>query len=83
VEATPESVVHPPGIGTRAEPYYTTTHLPAQARRDLLWWVSFLELGVGRSVQSNESSTLVPSFGDGSGTGTGGTYDVTDGPLKM
>lgn len=94
VEATPRrighthlrrfhSLVHPPGIGSGAEPYYTTTPVPAEVRRDLRWWVTYLETGEGKFARSTASATLIPTFGDGSGTGTGGTYAIPDGPLKM
>jgi hypothetical protein len=94
VEATPRrightylrqfhSVVHPPGIGVGAEPYYTTTTVPDEVRRDLRWWVTYLEHGNERFARSTKSATLVLTWGDGSGTGTGGTFTVGKEPLKM
>jgi hypothetical protein len=76
-------VVHPPGIGTGAEPYYTVTSLNADVRRELQWWAQFLLVGEGRLVRPRHAATLIPTFGDGSGTGTGGTFVLPDGPLQM
>lgn len=94
VEATPRrightylrrfhSVVHRPGIGTGAKPFHMTTTVPANVRQDLHWWITYLEYGKGHFARSIASTTLVPAWGDGSGTGTGGTFTVPDGPLKM
>jgi hypothetical protein len=54
-----------------------------QVRQDLRWWVTYLETGEGKYVRTTASATPIPTFGDGSGTGTGGTYAIPDGPLKM
>ena len=95
VEATPRrmgstrlrslhSDVRPPGLGTGVEPYYTKTPLSKKTLTDLGWWLSFLsQKTVGRSVRSAHSATLIPTFGDGSGTGTGGTIQLPEGPLQM
>jgi hypothetical protein len=77
------STVHPPGLGTGAEPYYTTTTLSADIRTDLEWWASYLTIGEGRFARPVASATLIPTWGDGSGTGTGGTFAIPDAPLKM
>jgi hypothetical protein len=77
------SAVHPPGLGTGAEPYYTLTTLSSDIRTDLQWWVSYLTIGEGRFARAVNSATLVPAWGDGSGTGTGGTFAIPDAPLKM
>jgi hypothetical protein len=70
------SLVHPPGIGTGAEPYFTCTLLSSEVREELAWWKDFLLLSEGRVVRLRHSATLVPTFGDGSGTGTGGTFKL-------
>jgi hypothetical protein len=77
------SVVHPPGIPTGAKPFYTTTAVPADVRRDLQWWITYLKYGEGQFARSIASATLVPTWGDGSDRGTGGTFTVADGPLKL
>ncbi len=69
-------LVKPTGIGSGDEQYYTTTTGPAEVRRDLRWWVTYLETGEGKFARSTASATLIPTFGDGSGTGTGGTYAI-------
>jgi hypothetical protein len=94
VEATPShlgntylrsfhSVVRPPGLGSGAEPYYTKATIPFKLRQDLRWRGQFLIKGEGRFCRTRRSATLVPNWGDGSGTGTGGTLGMPDEPLKM
>ena len=94
VEATPlrlghtylrrfHGVVRPEGLGTGAAPYYTTTVVPEEVKKDLEWWRGFLRKTEGRFARSSRSATLVPNWGDGSGTGTGGTLGLPDRPLKM
>jgi hypothetical protein len=78
------SVVRPPGLGTGLEPYLTMAAIPTSVRRkELTWWRNFLRLDRGRQVRSRRSATLVPNWGDGSGTGTGGTLGIPNQPLKM
>lgn len=101
IEATPRrightylrrlhSVVHPEGLGTGLDPYLTLASLPPPVIKDLGWWATFLKEGGGRYARATRSATLVPAWGDGSGTGTGGTYDIPksgaipeDCPLRM
>jgi hypothetical protein len=99
VEATPRrightylrrfhSLIHPEGGGTGLDPYLTVTTLPSAVRRDLEWWSTYLLEGGGRYARATQSATLVPTWGDGSGTGTGGTYQlpnrfVEERPLQM
>jgi hypothetical protein len=84
VEATPSrlghtylrrmhSLVHPEGSGTGASPYYTKTSLTESVLRDLRWWQTFLSAPGGRAARSLRSATLMPNWGDGSGTDAGGT----------
>lgn len=78
------SLVHPAGIGTGAGPYYTCTHMPAEVKMELRWWKQYLGLASGRVSRTQRAATLVPTFGDGSGTGTGGTFRLpTDPELRM
>jgi hypothetical protein len=92
IEATPRrightylrrmhSVVHPEGLGTGLDPYLTLTSLPPEVLTDLKWWAIFLKEGGGRYARATMSATLVPTWGDGSGTGTGGTYELPDAPF--
>lgn len=94
VEATPQrrgqtylkrlhGHVRPPGLGSGLEPYCTTTLLASGLTRDLLWWQRFLINTEGRYARTFRSATLIPSFGDGSGTGTGSSWALPNEPLKM
>ena len=94
VEATPlrlghtylrrfHSLVRPPGLGSGLAPYLTTCGITDEVKTDLRWWRLFLLHEAGRFARSESSATLVPMWGDGSGTGAGGTYVVPHGPLKM
>ena len=64
-------------------PYCSTTTLPVRARQDLKWWISFLEKPYGRLLRGNKAATLIPTFGDGSGSGTGGTLQLPGSDLIM
>ena len=77
------SLVRPPGLGSGLEPYLTTCAITDEVKQDLLWWRRFLLHAEGRFARSVFSATLVPTWGDGSGTGTGGTFVVPGGPLRM
>ena len=94
VEATPRnmgrtklrrfySTVWPEGLGSGAEPYYTLASVNHAIRQDLLWWHACLLKGKRCFARSKASATLVPMWGDGSGTGMGGTFTAPDGPLCM
>jgi hypothetical protein len=68
-------VVHPEGLGTGLYLYLTLASLTPAVQKDLEWW-----LGQGGDwyARATESATLFPSWGDGSGTGTGGTYELLE-----
>jgi hypothetical protein len=94
VEATPlclghthlrrlHTIIHPEGHSPGAAIYYTRALLPRLVRPDLQWWLSFLAQGRGRTARSTRSAVLIPSFGDSSGTGTGGTLGFPNQPLRM
>lgn len=94
VEATPSRIghtylrrfhssIHPGGLGTGAAPYYTRGSVSDGVLRDLLWWRRFLLTDTGRLARSVRAATLVPQWGDGSGTGTGGTLGLPSRPLEM
>ena len=65
--------IHPEGAEIGERLYHTKTALPPQVHSDLCWWSTLLRHDVSRRVRSRRSGVLVPTFGDGSGTGTGGT----------
>lgn len=75
------AVIHPEGSGP--EIYYTRTTLTPHILRDLAWWSAIVRAPISRQVHSSRTGTLVPTWGDGSGTGTGGTLGLPDGPLRM
>lgn len=77
------SLVHPPDSGTGRAPYFTKASLTTPVRQELSWWVNYLHVGEGRYARPSKAGTLVPTFGDGSGTGTGGTFVLPAGPLQM
>ena len=77
------SLVHPPGLGTGAAPYYTRVALTQAVRNDLAWWDACLTSLVGRAARTKRSGTLIPSWGDGCGSGTEGTLGLPDAPLQM
>ena len=75
------TVIHPAGQATNA--YYSRTTLDSNIRSDLKWWRHVLMTDVGRTARTNRSATLVPTFGDGSGSGMGGTLGFADQGLEM
>ena len=76
-------LVHPGGEGAGLETYLRCTRISEQAREDLRWWEDHLLHGTGRIVRPSRSSVLIPTFGDGSGTGTGGTIQLPSQGLQM
>jgi hypothetical protein len=56
--------------------YYSCTDLSMGAWDDLSWWRNALSQGVSRRVRFPRAGTLVATWGDGSGTGTGGTIQT-------
>jgi hypothetical protein len=76
-------VLHPPGAPLGLAAYCSKTTISAAARSELRWWESFLGSTRGRPSRMLRSATLVPNWGDGSGTGTGGTLGLPAQPLQM
>ena len=77
------SLVHPPGLGTGVTTYLSYTTIPEPVRRELGWWEQYLQQPKGRVAYSQQATTLIPTWGDGSGTGTGGTLSLPNQPLQM
>jgi hypothetical protein len=69
--------------GQRPSPCLTACPITDEVRQDLRSWRQFLLHDKDRFARSEFSATLVPMWGDGSGAGTGGTFVVPCGPLKM
>jgi hypothetical protein len=76
-------MIRPPGLGSGLEPYLTKCCLTAEVKEDIQWWQTYLQHKGGRFARSVCSATLIPMWGDGSGTGTGGTFEFPGGPLRM
>jgi hypothetical protein len=76
--------LHPPDWNSNELPYFSYTTLTPGAIDELNTWAEILTADQGRQARAMDSGTIIPSFGDGSGTGTGGTvqYDPAQ-PLEM
>ena len=68
--------IHPAGAPLGKDRYYAYTILPRPVREDLEWWDVLLTQDVAYRAYPSRAATLVPTFGDGSGTGTGGTMNL-------
>ena len=77
------ALIHPPGHEVGAAVYYTTATVPASVRQEMRWWRRILETSPARVLRSSASATLIPTWGDGSGTGTGGTAILPGEPMRM
>jgi hypothetical protein len=56
--------------------YYTSVELSRKTMEDLGWWQEFLQLNPGNPSRSGAAGHLTVDWGDGSGTGTGGTSET-------
>jgi hypothetical protein len=62
--------------GTHGEAlYYTAIILSPECIGNLIWWKEFLSHNPGQTSRSGTASSLSVTWGDGSGTGTGGTVE--------
>jgi hypothetical protein len=68
--------LHPPGW--ECLPYNSLAELSEADRDELHWWRKVLLNDPKRRCRASNYGTLIPSFGDGSGTGTGGTIQYPD-----
>jgi hypothetical protein len=57
---------------------YSCTMISQAAWEDLEWWRSALASDVRRPARYTRSGTLISTWGDGSGTGAGGTLHTTE-----
>jgi hypothetical protein len=55
--------------------YYTEILLSMSVLEDLEWWLTFLAENPGNESRCGKAGKLAVTFGDGSGTGTGGTIE--------
>jgi len=56
--------------------YYTQVELTAEEWLDLDWWENAVRTGLQRYVRSQHLDRIGVTWGDGSGTGTGGTVQI-------
>ena len=77
------SLIHPEGHDPGRQIYYTFAKITGEVLREMTWWDKLLRLGNGRQLRFPRSATLVPSWGDGSGTGTGGTIEIPGQDMKL
>lgn len=75
-------LIHDP-VEDNKDIYATYAHLTSAILGDLAWWIQLLKRDMSRPARSQRSATLVPTFGDGSGTGTGGTINLPGLGLTM
>jgi hypothetical protein len=66
-------IIHPEGLDEVDLAYFSYTELPDDTVQDLLWWRQALLTDSQRKCRLDKAGVLIPSVGDGSGTGTGGT----------
>jgi hypothetical protein len=79
-----QKTLHPKDWSGADLPYYSFAELSDIDCKDLEMWRWILERNTGRQARGGHSGTIIPSFGDGSGTGTGGTVQYTEGePFEM
>jgi hypothetical protein len=60
--------------------YYTSIALSPACLADLVWWQEFLRRNPGQVSRNGQAESLLATWGDGSGTGTGGTIESPDEP---
>jgi hypothetical protein len=79
-----QATLHPSGWDEDDLPYFSFAQLYNEDIHNLNLWQWLLKRNSGWSARSSKAGTLVPSMGDGSGTGTGGTVQYHNvEPLDM
>jgi len=76
----------PPAGTSGKDVYYLMVQLDDHGWADLAWWRSALRSRISRPARPTKTATLIATFGDGSGTGTGGTREALGSdptPLEM
>ena len=59
------------------EAYFSIMELSERSRLCLQWWIDALSGGMHRQSQPTDVATMGVTWGDGSGTGAGGTFNLT------
>ena len=57
--------------------YFCAMDLSQKSQLCLQWWIDALTCGLSRQCQPTDVATLGVTWGDGSGTGAGGTFNLT------
>jgi hypothetical protein len=68
--------VHALADSTGRTIYYSMIQLSQSTQDDLHWWLEFLDLNPGSPSRTESMGSLTVTWGDGSGTGTGGTSET-------
>ena len=76
-------LIHPEGHEPGRALYFTYAEVTSEVLREMEWWALILAHTGGRKIRSLRSGTLVPSWGDGSGTGTGGTVHLPGQEMQL
>ena len=61
--------------------YFTIMDLSERSKVCLQWWIDALSCGLHHQSQPTDVSTLGVAWGDGSGTGAGGTFNTLSPPI--
>ena len=57
--------------------YFSSMELSQRSQLCLEWWVEALSCGLSKQTRPQDVATLGVTWGDGSGTGAGGTFNFT------
>jgi hypothetical protein len=66
-----------------ADIFYSKVVLDEATIQDLVWWKQALQVQVHCPTRYERAGTLTPGWGDGSGTGSGGTICIAMGPTDQ
>ena len=65
-----------PGLTNTRQAYYQPMTLSTKSNHCLHWWIQALTSGLSHQSQPQDIATLGATWGDGSGTGAGGTFNL-------
>jgi len=75
--------VDPTTVHVPTQIFYSKVALDDATWADLEWWRRALRVEMCRPARYEKASMLAPGWGDGSGTGTGGTVMIASGPYSQ
>ena len=64
------------GTANARQAYYQPMSLSPKSNHCLQWWIQALTSGLSHQAQPQDVATLAATWGDGSGTGAGGTFNL-------